>query len=374
MRNSLSLYIHIPFCDTLCDYCDFYSAVKKDFSGSYLKKYLDALIADINYQIVHFKVAEIPTVYIGGGTPSVLGPGISLLLEMLNRLPGFSPVEFTVEANPESLTEDFLLACKDNGVNRLSLGVQTFHEASRKAVNRQGNKAELEERLSLASRFYPGALSVDLITGLPHQNKKVVLDDISRLLDYDPAHVSLYSLTLERDTPLEEKQKNKTIALPDMDTADSIWLYAKDKLISSGFNHYEISNFTKPDKMCLHNIRYWQMEGWFGAGPAASGTIIDEKNCTAKRYTYVRDIDAYINAPVIHNAVCEKLDKDALLRETLLMGYRYYKGPDPEKFKKHFGCSIEECIGQTLSRWKNKDKMLFLNSFLSEAFLELDKT
>ncbi|MCL1959653.1 MAG: radical SAM family heme chaperone HemW [Spirochaetes bacterium] len=370
MSLPLSLYIHIPFCNSFCDYCDFYSVMAK--KNNQIDVFIDSLIADINYQIEYFNVNEINTVYIGGGTPSVFGKRITVLLDALKKFKWFSPAEFTVEANPESTTEDFLCACKEGGVNRLSLGVQTFHEPSRKAVNRIGDSALLERRLALAKRFFPDSLSVDLITGLPFQNEKTVLNDINRLLVFEPGHISLYSLTVEDNTPLEKKIKANEINLPGNDFSDSLWLSCRDALEDAGFCHYEISNFAKNGKVCRHNIRYWLMEGWIGAGPAASGTVINEENGTAKRFTYAPDIDAYNASPFIKNATCEELDKNILMRESLLMGFRYCEGPDKYLFKKRFGCSVEDCIPKTLDKWKNKDIMLFLNSFLSDAFNELD--
>ena len=378
MGASLSLYIHVPFCASnnrgRCDYCDFYSTADENLQNDYIDTFISAVIEDVKYQIKYFNVSEIPTVYIGGGTPSVLGRHIGVLLDALKKINGFAPVEITVEANPESATEEFLCACRDGGVNRLSLGVQTFHEPSREVVNRVGNVKMLDERLALCSRFFPSSLSVDLITGLPYQNEEIVLEDVRRLLDFDPVHVSLYSLSVESGTPLARKLENKKIFLPDRDKADALWLTARDALIEAGFYHYEVSNFARNGKRCLHNIRYWLMEGWLGAGPSASGTVIykEEGAGIAKRFTYAPDLIAYVNSPFIETAICEELNKAALVRESLLMGYRYCEGPDAEIFKRRFGRSVEDCIPETLSRWKDRDKMLFLNSFLYEAFNELD--
>nr|AGS53145.1 putative coproporphyrinogen III oxidase [uncultured bacterium contig00060] len=373
MSLDLSLYIHIPFCSSFCDYCDFFSVKTKDVSDEYIEKYLKALITDINYQIEYFNVRNIPTVYIGGGTPSVPGKRIKILLDALNKIKNFSPLEFTVEANPESISEEFLCICKEGGVNRLSLGVQTFHEPARRAVNRAVNCANnmLEEKITIACRYFPDSISLDLVTGLPCQTEKTAIEDIKRILDFSPSHVSLYSLTVEKGTPLETKIKTKELTLPGNELSDSLWFTSKNALEEAGFLHYEVSNFAKNGKECLHNIRYWRMEEWLGAGTAASGTVIDRKNKTAKRYTYKPDIDAYINSPLINTAICENIDMHTLICDFLLMGYRYYKGPDEEDFKKIFNCGIEDFIPRTLLKWKNKDKMLFLNSFLSDAFEEL---
>ena len=348
-----------------------------------MDSFVNAAIMDVKYQLEFFDVKEIATAYIGGGTPSVLGGRrIGILLDALKAL-GFAPIEFTIEANPQSADEEFLSACLEGGINRISLGVQSFHAPSRREVNRQGQAGMLEESLALVSRFFPGAFSADLITGLPFQSEKIVLEDIRRLLAFNPAHVSLYSLSVESGTPLEQKLKTKSVTLPAGDEADALWLAGRDALEEAGFQHYEVSSFAPPDKRCVHNIRYWRMESWLGAGPAASGTMIDEKNGTAKRFTFAPDVDAYIGAPSIRMAVCEELDRTALMKESLLMGFRYCEGPDTEKFRRRFGCGIEDRIGLTIARWRDrgffngmapaKNLMLFLNSFLSEAFIEIDE-
>jgi oxygen-independent coproporphyrinogen-3 oxidase len=369
--KSLSLYIHVPFCGGgKCDYCDFYSVIPEN--SGIIDAFLNAVIIDINYQLTCFNVDDVPTVYIGGGTPSVLGKHIGTLLSTLKKIPVISPMEITVEANPESATEEFLCACKEGGVNRLSLGVQTFSESSRKAVNRIGNVDILEERIALCSKYFPMAFNVDLITGLPYQNEKIIGDDVRRLLAFSPVHVSLYSLITEKDTNLEKRLRKKEISLPDSETSDLLWLQARDMLEEMGFNQYEVSAFAKDGKECLHNIRYWRMGEWLGIGPSASGTVVNEEEGSAKRFTYSPDVNAYIKDPFIDSAVFEEINKNDLLRESLLMGYRYVKGPDEESFKKRFGCSIEECIPKTISNWKGKDKMLFLNKFLAQAFNELE--
>ena len=389
-----SLYIHIPFCASFCDYCDFYSVSANSYNDDKIKTFLSALITDIKSQIDFFSVEEIPTCYIGGGTPSVLGKNIGILFDALKALPSFSPSEFTIEANPESLSEKFLETCIEGGVNRLSLGVQTFHEPSRLAVNRQGGTL-LNERLTLASRFFPPdqedkTLSVDLVTGLPFNNEKIVLEDIKRILGFAPSHISLYSLAIEKNTPLEEKIKNKTVTLPESSVADSLWLTGMEALKKAGYEHYEVSNFAYSDKRCLHNIRYWQMQNWIGAGPSASGTIINDeaksesRGTRAARFTFAPNVDMYndqvlknnLQMPIKNDQICgyEEIDNKVLLKETLLMGFRYIDGHDKRLFKQRFGCTVEDCIPQTIKKWEGKDKFLFLNSFLTDAFEETDKS
>ena len=398
-----SLYIHIPFCAGLCDYCDFFSvSVDAVNDSDLMDSFIGAVLGDVEDQLAIFGVGHVPTVYIGGGTPSVLGASrMERLLAGLQALLvpiGWPPAEFTVEANPESAAADFLRACRDGGVSRISLGVQTFHEPSRQAVRRKGGCNLLEERLALAAELFPGRLSADLITGLPFQTISVLENDIDTLMSYKPAHVSLYSLAIEPETPLG-RQAAKTgaaaLSLPDGDEADNLWLAGRDMLKKADLSQYEVSNFALPEKYCAHNIRYWQMENWLGAGPAASGTLIGGRardgGAAGRRMTYAADTGAYLAAPRprIDAARTEELSRADLIRESLLMGFRCLGGPDEGLFRRRFSCGIEDCIPATIERWrgrgffdvKNPDGLapceqglLFLNSFLRDAFGELATT
>jgi oxygen-independent coproporphyrinogen-3 oxidase len=379
LKTEASLYIHIPFCSSFCDYCDFFSVKTDNLNKDYIESFITALITDIYYQIEYFDINKIPTVYIGGGTPSLLGTKISPLFDALKKIPFFSPQEFTIEANPESITDEFLSLCRQIGVNRLSAGVQTFCESSRRSVNRKKSSSFLERQLSLASQYYSGGktgfdLSLDLMTGLPYQDEKIILEDIKRINSFKPSHISLYSLTVENNTALEQKIKTKKIILPDRESSDSLWLYGRELLLKEKYNQYEVSNFALSGKISKHNMRYWQMKNWIGAGPSASGTLINDETKETYRLTYKDDIDAYIKKPLITCAHLEKIDKKTLLQDTILMGFRCIEGPDKELFKKRFNCTIEDCIPKTLAKWEKKDKMLFLNSFISECFTEIEQS
>jgi oxygen-independent coproporphyrinogen-3 oxidase len=399
-----SLYIHIPFCagDDLhgkCDYCDFYSVPVKagDFRP---ERFIETLLENGRQLFKKFRPDHVPTLYIGGGTPSVLGPaGIRSLLSGLSALIAQAappPLEITLEANPESADEAFLTAAREGGATRLSLGVQTFFGPSRRAVNRIGpepvtDDKPLYRRLALAAEYFPHALSVGLMAGLPFQKEKILLDDISAVLGYRPAHVSLYALTVEPGTPLAVKAASlkatstKAAAvntagfpLPDQDEADHLWLCGRDALEKNGYAQYEVSNFCLKGRESQHNIRYWRMRNWLALGPAASGTIIDDKTGTGFRYTFPSDLDNWFTP------VKEKLDSLTLMRETFLMGFRYIEGPDADLFRRRFRKNIGECIPKTLDKWRNqgllrKDKfaltkegLLFLNSFLTDVFEEQD--
>jgi oxygen-independent coproporphyrinogen-3 oxidase len=374
-----SLYIHVPFCAGKCDYCDFYSVpLKLSTFGSLTfgssdgrpEFFVNTLLAEAETLFKKYPVDNVPTIFIGGGTPSVLGPTLMrrLLKGILSLIGRFSPppLEVTVEANPESADEDFLAAIREEGATRLSLGVQTFYAPSRKAVHRAGDEAVLPGRLALVSAFFTGAFSVDLISGLPFQSKSVLLDDIAKVASYKPAHISLYALS---------GKKAESLGL---DEADELWLCGRDALEKSGYFQYEVSNFCLPGGECKHNMRYWRMQNWLALGPAASGTIIDDATGTGFRYTFPPDADNWLES------VNERLDAFTLIKETFLMGFRYAEGPDEASFLRRFKKNVQDVIPKTLDAWRGrgllcrdkraltKEGLLFLNRFLLEVFEELD--
>ena len=331
---------------------------------------METLLAEAEKLFKKYPVNNVPTVFIGGGTPSVLGP--VLMRRLLKGVFGLiehsspPPIEVTVEANPESADEAMLAAIREEGVTRLSLGVQTFYGPSRKAVHRAGDEALLPVRLALAAAFFPDAFSVDLMSGLPFQTKSILLDDIAKAASYKPAHISLYALS------------GKNTPEAGCDEADELWLCGLDALEKSGYSQYEVSNFCLPGRECKHNIRYWRMLNWLALGPAASGTIIDDAAGTGFRYTFPSDADNWMES------VNEQLDTLTLVKETFLMGFRYIEGPDVDSFLHRFKKDINEVIPKTMSTWRErgflcmdkcaltKEGLLFLNRFLLNAFEELD--
>ena len=390
-----SLYIHIPFCAYgKCDYCDFYSvplvSPEPWLSDPRPTRFVDALLSEGERLFLKYAPRKIPTIYIGGGTPSVLGPaGILRLLRGISHIVSrYSPppLEITVEANPESADEAFLAAAREAGATRLSLGVQTFHGPSRQAIHRGGAALTasgqpdcttlLSRRLSLAAQYFPDAFSADLISGFPFQDERILLDDIDALLSFRPAHVSLYALTVEPGTPLAASAGAG-------DEADRLWISGRDALEKAGYGQYEVSNFCLSHRESRHNIRYWRMQNWLALGPAASGTIINEETGTGFRYTIPSDLDAWLSKTMT-DTFFEELDTLTLIKESFLMGFRYLEGPDELLFRQRFRRNIPDLIPNTVSLWRErgllrKDKailtkegLLFLNPFLLEVFDELD--
>jgi oxygen-independent coproporphyrinogen-3 oxidase len=361
--------VHIPFCAAKCDYCDFYSIPPGELT---IDRYLESLHAQTRRLVESAgqSACIIPSVYIGGGTPSMLtGDEITRVLSIIKSCeescaPGAGEArEVTVEAN-ENAGEAFLESCRRAGVTRLSLGVQSFDTQCREGA---GRRTRLDG-VFRAARFWiesAGKLSLDLMTGLPSQTEDTVKRDIAGALSLGATHISLYALTVEPGT----------LALrnaPPAEAAEKMWLAGRDELAACGFDQYEISNFAAgPHDRCLHNIRYWRMENWLGAGPSASGTLFDDENGTALRLRYSSSLEEFLSLAPPER---EEIDAATLMKESIMMGYRYKEGPDKALFQKRFKRSIDELIPAALKKWKNNDeRFTFLNRFLLDAFTELDQ-
>lgn len=331
------LYIHIPFCAAKCAYCDFYSLASSELH----ERYVDALCGSMSLISGDFADTSFTTVYIGGGTPSVLSAAlIKRLLDTLKS--SFSIVsgaEITLEANPESLDETRLYAAIAGGVNRLSFGCQSANDNELKRLCRLHTFDKFSEKFKMARDLGVKNISVDLMYGIPLQTISSLIYSIERVAELSPDHVSLYGLRVEPDTPFG---RAKSLPLPSEDIQCEMYLSATERLGSLGYARYEISNFAKDQKISKHNMRYWKRGEYLGLGAAAHSYI------DGVRYAYARDALAYIDAV---NKGClpipcesEVLSHADALCEGIMLPLRLEQGLDLESFEKEFSKEEKDAL------------------------------
>ena len=294
------------------------------------------------------------------------------------------PVEFTVEANPEDLTDEWLIACSEAGINRLSLGIQSMNDDILESIGRRGTGITNRRALEITKKIWKGKLSLDLISGLPDQNEQKLLNDIDEIILYKPEHISLYSLTIEPETSLGKKlAESRSFNIPDDDESASLWIAGRNQLQKKGYFQYEVSNFALKGFESRHNMTYWNLDTYIGVGPGATGTIITGN--TAYRTTNTHDISRWLERPEASFEV-EHITQTDCIREVILMGMRISSGLSRKKFIDRFGIEVAELIGNTLIKWSekklltitpasiamNEDGLLILNRFLEECFAELN--
>lgn len=261
------LYIHVPFCSRRCSYCDFSIAVRKNVP---VREYLDALAAELD-SVRDELEPDLSTLYFGGGTPSHLGPeGVAVLVDLVRARSGISEeTEITLETNPEDVTPDAVSAWVAAGINRLSLGIQSFDDNALQWMHRTHSADDSVRAISTARSGGLNNLSIDLIFALPESLNRSWSDDLARAIDVEPDHISLYGLTVERGTPLGKwEASGQVISAPEERYAEQ-FLEAHGKAESAGFQHYEVSNFGRPNKRSRHNSAYWNGSSYVGAGPSA---------------------------------------------------------------------------------------------------------
>jgi oxygen-independent coproporphyrinogen-3 oxidase len=375
-----SLYVHIPYCLAKCDYCDFYSVPTGRVAPP--DAFVDALLLELGNKAKRYRVSAWNTVYIGGGTPSLLSPDAVERLCSAIRANCAVNAEWTIEANPETLTENWLLACQSGGINRLSLGIQSMRDESLAATGRHCSREANVRALDMISRVWKGRLSVDLIAGLPNQDANILLEDLSQVLSYNPDHVSLYALTVESGTPLARRLAVGETVVPEASEADDIWIAGRDFLINHGFSQYEVSNFALPGHESAHNRVYWAMGDWIGIGPGASGTI--SSGDTARRETNPNDVHEWLGDPA-GCAEREPLSRAECIEECLLMGFRQRAGISLDGFAARFGVELAALIPHTIAKWQalgtlaiekghcalTSPGLLVLNRFLADCVSEL---
>lgn len=312
-----SLYIHIPFCRKLCPYCDFSKVIK---NNSFEKRYIDQLIKDLSS--VEDKFFLFKTIYIGGGTPSCLDyENLIKLLEKISMLKG-ADCEFTIEANPEDIDENFLKLIKKYGVNRISIGVQSFNKNILSSITRKTeiNFIELIEMI----KKYIDNINLDIIYGLPGSNISTLQNDLNFINRLDIQHASFYSLSINKGTEFY----NKGIKEVDDSVSRGYYDLILKNMRDSGFVRYEVSNFCKPGYESLHNLNYWKNKEYVAIGLNSSGYV------WPYRYKNSNNLTQYING---ENRIEKELITNGLLKEYyLITNLRLYDGFSLKEYKKIF--------------------------------------
>lgn len=340
------IYLHIPFCNKICAYCDFY---KMKVSDSYKKRYTDYLIKEIVLRKDLIKNKQITSIYIGGGTPS------SLCLEELERIfiaikDNFDLtkiVEYTIEANIEDINDDFIKLIKRFNLNRISIGVETFNFRLGSFLNRITQFETLKNVVELLRKNEFLNYNFDLIYAIPRQTLDELQDDIQQAMSLEPAHLSFYSLILEDHTILMHQYQKHLFEEISPELDRKMYQVIKETLVKNGYRQYEISNFCKDDQKSIHNLLYWNYEEYLGIGPSSS-SFIDHR-----RFSVINNINMYYKSLDDNKILIEeeKLSNDDFINDFVMVSLRKTSGFSLQEFKNLFGCSFFE-------HYKQADKLI----------------
>ena len=348
----LQLYLHFPFCKRKCLYCDFCSAAE---TPETVAAYGKALQKEIRLMAQKYPDAKITTVFLGGGTPTLVPPQVmagvlDTLHESFDVLPD---AEFTSEGNPGTLTEEWLDMVMKRGLNRLSLGVQAAQDHLLRGIGRIHTVRDAETAVLLAREQGIRNLNLDAMFGLPGQSEKDYLDTLAAFRSWGADHISAYSLILEEGTPLYRLVNAGHMELPDEDETSSMYEHGIEWLEQAGYRRYEVSNFAKPGFECRHNIGYWQGEWYLGLGVAAHSMLpADKPGIFCQRRGNAADVQAYIRAMQEgREAPIDGVDliapEDAMF-ETMMLGLRTTFGVEESRFEKLHGISLRKRYGEQL--------------------------
>ena len=316
-----SLYLHIPFCEKKCVYCDFYSI--ENFSP--MEDFLKALHHEIDLYSEFGKKATYETIFFGGGTPSLLTP--KQLEDILSHLQSVFPIEqgaeITVETNPGTVTREKLAAYRSMGVNRLSIGIQSFHDDELKFLSRIHNSTQAVECIQFVRDVGFDNLSIDLIYALPDQSKERWEANLKRAVALETNHISAYGLIVEDNTPLARMVSARTVSPKPTDEEAEFYEFTMDFLDAHGFEHYEVSNYAKPGFRSRHNYNYWCHENYISFGPSAHSFWKEEGR--AKRWFNLANLShycSYLNENKLPLLTEEFLTREQLMTEKVFLGLR----------------------------------------------------
>lgn len=373
LKKPTSAYVHIPFCTQICYYCDFSKVFIKNQP---VDAYLQALIREFE----SYEISQLRTLYIGGGTPTAISAEqLDFLLCHLTKNLNLSKLEeFTIEANPGDLTPEKIAVLEKSSVNRVSLGVQTFNNRHLKQIGRGHNEAQIYESVDRLKAAGFDNISIDLIYALPGQTMEDVRENVAKALALDIPHLSLYSLILEHHTVFMNKMRRGKLNLPTEDLEAEMFDYIISEVEAQGFEHYEISNFTKPGFESRHNLMYWDNAEYYGVGAGASGYL------DGIRYRNRGPIQHYLKGVAEGNVRLseEVLTKEEMMEEELFLGLRKRTGVSIKHFEEKFGLSFSDRYGEVVAELQEQGllvpdknivrmtkKGLFLGDNVAEKFI-----
>lgn len=339
-----AIYAHVPFCQTICGYCDFYSVV---YDKSATRPLVDALLAELDRHRSATPL-DIQTLFVGGGTPTTLPPEeLRRLLSALRACARREP-EFTVEANPATVTAEKAAVLVECGVNRVSIGAQSFDPAELRVLDRIHRPAQVAQTVAICRAAGIRRVNLDLIFAVPGQTLDSWLRNLRTAVDLAPDHLSCYGLTYEPGTPLFDRLTAGAVSRLDADDEARMYEATIDALADAGYHQYEISNFARPGCECRHNLVYWENEPHVGLGPSAAGLV------GGVRYKNVPDVAEYARTirdgrwPRIHE---ERLPPDQRARETAVLGLRLNAGIDRARFSQRFGNDPARLFADPIARF-----------------------
>lgn len=338
-KKPTSAYVHIPFCTQICYYCDFSKVfIKNQPVDSYLEHLLE--------EFQSYDIQRLRTLYIGGGTPTALSaPQLEVLLQGLTKNMDLSALEeLTIEANPGDLDEDKIAVLKNSPVNRVSLGVQTFDDKMLKKIGRSHLEKDIYENIDRLKLAGFDNISIDLIYALPGQTMEQVKENVAKAIGLNIPHMSLYSLILENHTVFMNRMRRGKLPLPKEELEAEMFEYIITELNRAGFEHYEISNFSKLGFESRHNLMYWDNAEYYGIGAGASGYV------NGVRYKNHGPIRHYLSAVEEGNARIteEHLSQKEQMEEEMFLGLRKKSGVSMARFEKKFGRSFDELYGEVV--------------------------
>ena len=337
--DALGLYVHVPFCATVCDFCAFYQE-QTDRAG--IEAYLDG----IEREILLYDIGKpVDTFFFGGGTPGLLNEEDlkRLSMTLINQF-GVPTREWTVEMAPATVKADKLRVLKDLGVNRISMGVQSFDDQLLDALGRQHSRKQIFKACDQIRDADFTSVNLDLIFAIPGQDTYRLKKDIQEAASIEPDHISTYCLTFEEDTALYAKLARGEISL-DVDREAELYLSCWRSMAESGYEQYEVSNFSKPTHQCIHNVNTWKMQQWIGLGPSASSQF------GGIRYSNVPDLEKWVcgtKEGVLDRIEVQKLTASLLMEDALIFGLRMNSGVDAASLCRRFGKPLSERVSKVL--------------------------